>query len=87
MCPKGPFFVSLFCLTPYNNSCQGESAGTCVKVVDILLQASDSGYGSETSLRKNASMLSLSSATSLTLSSTSSSSFKVEMLYLLFFYV
>ena len=47
-------------------------------VVIAFLQASDSGYGSETSLRKNASMLSLSSATSLTLSSTSSSSFKVE---------
>jgi hypothetical protein len=46
--------------------------------VFALQQASDSGYGSETSLRKNASMLSLSSATSLTLSSTSSSSFKVE---------
>ena len=46
--------------------------------IDTLeaIKASDSGYGSETSLRKNASMLSLSSVTSLTLSSTSSSSFK-----------
>ena len=46
--------------------------------IDTLeaIKASDSGYGSETSLRKNPSMLSLSSATSLTLSSTSSSSFK-----------
>lgn len=40
------------------------------------IKASDSGYGSETSLRKGASMLSLSSVTSQTLSTTSSSSFK-----------
>ncbi|XP_046839303.1 ceramide transfer protein-like isoform X2 [Xenia sp. Carnegie-2017] len=44
--------------------------------IDMLEAFKDSGYGSETNLRKNASMLSLSSVTSLTLSSTSSSSFK-----------
>lgn len=49
---------------------------TCVLSLPLLLQA-ESGYGSETSLRRHGSMLSLTSAASA-LSATSTSSFKVK---------
>ena len=52
----------------------------------LSFQAAESGYGSESSLRKGGSMLSLTSVTSLS-TTASSSSFKVLQLRLCILYI
>ena len=80
-----PYALFQWCMWIFNVKIIWELINSPMWVL-LSFQAAESGYGSESSLRKGGSMLSLTSVTSLS-TTASSSSFKVLQLQLCILYI